>query len=274
VSGEFNDTPIEDVSQKEQPSPNAETEVKDETQPKQDEQDTKGEQAQKEEALTLEKVQKMIADATTEAVAQAKDAGRRELQSQQDKNKAEMARAERRAKSAEAALKATQKTLEELDPDAASKVEIARYKAQEQEQSLTEQQEETIKAQQAFHQQFQNNLTQFVTSLGIDPKNEKIDWAEDAKNYLEAQQRVLKSVADIQSETLKGYKDLEKRLKDSDKKKAEEEKKEINSVDTATSAAEIARMSDNDFYKKFGSGELPYTKENKERADKIAKSRQ
>lgn len=273
--GEQTTVQDEDVSQKEQASTNAETEENTE-EPKQDD-GQEAAQTQKAEALSneqLEVVRRLIADSTSDAVEKAKDVGRRELQSQQDKNKAEAARLERRAKAAEAALKATQRTLEELDPDAASKAELARYKAQEQELSLTEQQEEALKTQQEFHQQFQNNLTQFITSLGIDPKNEKIDWAEDAKNYLEAQQRVLKSVADIQSESLKEYKNLEKRLKEDEKEKAEESKREANSVETTTSQGDVARMSDADFYKKFANGELPMNKTNKTRAEKILNSRE
>lgn len=273
--GEQTTVQDEDVSQKEQASTNAETEENAE-ESKQDggQEDA---QTQKAEALSneqLEVVRRLIADSTSDAVEKAKDVGRRELQSQQDKNKAEAARLERRAKAAEAALKATQRTLEELDPDAASKAELARYKAQEQELSLTEQQEEALKTQQEFHQQFQNNLTQFITSLGIDPEDEKIDWAVDAKNYLEAQQRVLKSVADIQSESLKEYKNLEKRLKEDEKKKAEESKREANSVETTTSQGDVARMSDADFYKKFANGELPMNKTNKTRAEKILNSRE
>jgi hypothetical protein len=78
---------------------------------------------------------------------------------------------------------------------------------------------------------------------------------------------------EIQKESLKGMKDLEKRLKDEDKKKADEEKKEANSVETTTSQGEVARMSDGDFYKKFAAGDLPMTKANKERAEKILNSR-
>lgn len=273
--GEQTTVQDEDVSQKEQASTNAETEENTEESKQDDGQEAA--QTQKAEALSneqLEVVRRLIAESTSDAVEKAKDVGRRELQSQQDRNKAEAARLERRAKAAEAALKATQRTLEELDPDAASKAELARYKAQEQELSLTEQQEEALKTQQEFHQQFQNNLTQFITSLGIDPKNEKIDWAEDAKNYLEAQQRVLKSVADIQSESLKEYKNLEKRLKEDEKKKAEESKREANSVETTTSQGDVARMSDADFYKKFANGELPMNKTNKTRAEKILNSRE
>lgn len=273
--GEQTTVQDEDVSQKEQASTNAETEENTEESKQDDGQEAA--QTQKAEALSneqLEVVRRLIADSTSDAVEKAKDVGRRELQSQQDKNKAEAARLERRAKAAEAALKATQRTLEELDPDAASKAELARYKAQEQELSLTEQQEEALKTQQEFHQQFQNNLTQFIMSLGIDPKNEKIDWAEDAKNYLEAQQRVLKSVADIQSESLKEYKNLEKRLKEDEKEKAEESKREANSVETTTSQGDVARMSDADFYKKFANGELPMNKTNKTRAEKILNSRE
>src|SRR3972149_1156028 len=225
--------------------------------------------AQTAQALTEDKVRQMIADATAKAVQEAKDLGRRELQSQQDKNRAEVSRAERRAKLAESTLKATQDSLTQLDPDAAKDVELARLRAREQGLSGLEQEEAEAKAQQEFHQQFVEGLNQFITGLGVDPKDPRIDWAADAQNYLEAQRRVLTSVSTVQKEKVQTIQSgLEKRLADLEKKTKVETNVEANSVSTTTSGG-VVSIADKDFLAKFGNGDLPMSKENVDRYNKI-----
>ena len=224
------------------------------------------------EPLTEAKVQQMIADATAKAVEAAKEVGRRELQSQQDRNRAEVARAERRARLAETTLQATQESLNRLDPDAAKDVELARLRAREQGQVVMEQEDVAGKAQQEFHQQFVEGLNQFITGLGVDPKDPRIDWGTNAPNYLEAQKRVLNSVSTIQKEKLQTIQSgLEKRLADLEKKAKGEADIEANSVDT-TNPSGVVAGSDKDFLAKFGAGDLPMSKENIARYEKITKS--
>jgi len=215
-------------------------------------------------ALTEERVQQLIAEATMKAVGQAKEAGRRELQGQQDRNRAEVESANRRAKFAEDTLKTTRTRLSESDPDTAKEMELEEYRAREKGRQTQEQVEAQQRQQVEFHSQFQSNLTQFITSLGVDPKDGRIDWGDDAPNYLEAQRRVLESATKIQKENIQTEKEgLEKRLKDLEAKVNEE----ANSVETTSGG--VVAGSDTEFIKKFASGELPYTKGNKARYEKI-----
>ncbi len=217
-------------------------------------------------ALTEEKVRQMIAEATAKAVVEAKEIGKRELQAAQDRNKAEMAKEQRRAQIAESALGAARTQI--TDPDIANQLELAALRAKEQGRMTLEQEEAMVRQQQEFHQQFQGNLTQFITGLGVDPKDNRIDWATDAPNYLDAQRRVLESVSKIQKENIQAMQSgMEKRLKDLESK-VSQVNVEANSVETTTSAGVVAG-SDAEFIKKFGAGDLPMTKANVDRYNKI-----
>ena len=122
--------------------------------------------------------------------------------------------------------------------------------------------------QAEFHQGFIARLNQFVTDLGIDPTDKRIDWAANAKNYLDAMERVQRSAAKIQKEnTQAAQSGLEERLKTLEAKiKAQET--EVNSVETSTPSGVVA-SSDANFLKEFGAGNLPMSKENIARYDKI-----
>ena len=233
------------------------------------------------EPLTAEKVQQMIAEATAKAVQDAKDIGRRELQSQQDKNRAENAKILQRARLAESTLRATRDSLTKLDPDAAKDVELAALRAREQGMTEAERDEAAAKAQEEFHQSFVGTLTSFVKSLGVDPKDPRIDWAADASNYLVAQQRVLDSVSKIQTDKVQSIQsDFDKRLKALETKgktentESPDKLKEANSVNTNTSGGGVITQSDKEFMAKLGDGTLPMTAENTARYNKILKSSQ
>ena len=104
--------------------------------------------------LTKELVAQMIAEATAQAITSARELGRRELQSQQDRNRAETARLEHRARLAETAFDAAQTRVRATNPDAADDLELAGLRAREQSR-LTIEQEEALHEQQAeFHQGF------------------------------------------------------------------------------------------------------------------------
>lgn len=217
------------------------------------------------------KVQQMVADATAKAIAEAKEIGRKELQSQQDRNAAEAARVERRAKVAEGTLGGVRQRLQELDPDVAKDLELSELKAEREGRATFDQEEAARQAQAAFHEQFFSGLNQFIVNAGVDPKDERIDWANDAPDYLTAQRRVLDSIAKIQKGNEQTMKEgFEKRLKDLETKVAGGEE-EANSVNTAASQGAIAG-SDAEFIKKFASAELPMTKANVDRYDKITSS--
>ena len=258
--------PVEPVSTTEQASAPVATTAPVETKP-----------VEPAKSVTLDeaKLQQMIVEAAEKAAikaaTEAKEIGKRELQSAQDRNKAELQKAQRRAQLAESTLGAARKRVEQLDPEIAKELELVSYREKDKGLTVAEQEESAIRAQQEFHQRFQDGLTQFIKTSGIDPTDKRIDWATDAPNYLEAQTRVLNSVSKIQQENAQTIQaGLEKRLKDMEAKLSKVNV-EANSVSTATSQGVVAG-SDEEFVKKFASGDLPTTKENVARLKKIQAS--
>ncbi len=220
------------------------------------------------QALTEEKVQQMIVDATNKAVTEARELGKRELQSAQDRNKAELARAERRTSVAEDSLSAAQTHLQGLDSDAAKEVELATLRAREQGR-LSQDQEEGIRQQQEVDgKALQESLHAHLKSLDIDPADSRIDWASDSSNYVQGRARFDESVSKIVKENqLNVQSGLEKRLNDLESKVGRVNV-EANSVETTTSTGVVAG-SDAEFIKKFGASELPINKANVDRYNKI-----
>lgn len=219
-------------------------------------------------ALTEERVQQMIAEATALAVSEARELGRRELQSAQDRNRAELGRANQRTRIAEGVLGTARMRIQTLDPDVAKEMELAELRAKEQGRTTMEQEELAVRQQSDFHQGFIDRQYQFITDLGIDPKDKRIDWAGDAQNYLEAMERIQRSAVKIQKEIVQTLRTgLEARLKKLEVK----ENEEANSVNTAASPGAVAG-SDAEFMKRFGSGDIEMSKESTARYNKIVKS--
>jgi hypothetical protein len=210
----------------------------------------------------------MIEEAMKQALSTGKELGRRELQSAQDRNKAALKRAERKAQLAEQRLRAARQQVESVDPDLAEKLELAERRAQEQSLLTFEQEEEAERIRQEFDQQFRDRLSQFIEKLGVDPKDERIDWDSPFQDYLELQGRILDTVGEIQKENVqKMQESLEKRLRELEAK-VNQVTTEANSVSTAGTGTAPAG-SDAEFIKKFGNGELPLTQENIERYNRI-----
>lgn len=187
-----------------------------------------------------EKMTAMIQAEVAKAVAKETELARREIQSVKDKSKAEVESALRRVRLAESTAEATRRSLQSLDPDTAEKVELAGYRAKEQGRQSLEREDVARRQQEEFHQQFHSNLTQFITGLGVDPADQRIDWAGDATNagnYLEAQRRVLDSVSKIQKENVKVTEsNLDKKIKEAEARIAKKlGYDEVNSVSTAAS---------------------------------------
>jgi len=215
-----------------------------------------------------EKLAELIQQKVATEIAKATEASRREIQSVKDKARAEVESALRRAHAAEYTMGATRTQLQSLDPDVAKEMELTEFRVKEQNRAIAEQEEQSRRVQTEHHQQFFTGLANYITGLGIDIQDQRIDWAQNASNYYEAQNRVLDSVAKIQkgnTQTTQGG--LEKRLKDLEAKLAQAGI-EANSVDTTTSPG-VVTSSDTEFVKKFGSGDLPMTKENVDRYNKI-----
>jgi hypothetical protein len=218
-------------------------------------------------------VQKAVSTATTEAVKVAKDTGRRDLQSQQDRNKAALSKLQRENESTRASLQVARQRLQVTDPEAFREVENTELRIREQQRAQEEQQEQMSAQQKEFHEQFRSRQEKFITGLGLDPKDPDIDWADDAyPNYLEAMSRTLDSVGKKQvAKTQATTSSMEKRLKELEAKVAGANI-EANSV-TASASSGAPTSADSDFLKKFASGDLPLSKENLKRYDAIQSSR-
>jgi len=220
------------------------------------------------EPLTAEKVQEMIEAATIKAVAEAKELGKKELQSAQDRNKAELARARRRAEEAENTLGAARTHIQGIDPEIAKDVELLELRARERSRTTSEHEETTSRQQETQAKAIQDALAAHLETLGIDRKDERLDWADDATDYASGRARFDASVAKIILEEKKTTESsFEKRLKELEAKVAGDST-EANSVETTTPIGVVAG-SDKDFVKKFANYELPATKGNVERYNKI-----
>jgi len=228
--------------------------------------------AEKQE-LTEERVQQMIAEATERAVEEAKNAGRRELQSQQDRNKAELTRANKRAEIAERRAKVYEGSFSDLDEDTRDRLERQRlagenefYRTREQEEAALRQQEETARV-------MEKSLRDEVTALGIDPTDKRLDYAPDATSYFEGRKRFSDSVARVvkaEKENLeKGV--LQKAEEQSKRLEADFRKKYgLDSQDTTTQTG-VVNQSDADFMTAYGAGDLPVNAANQKRYEGIQK---
>lgn len=223
------------------------------------------------EPLTAEAVQKMIADATAKALTEAKDLGRRELQSQQDKNRAEVDRLTRRAQLAEGTLGATREQAKTLAPEVATTMELAALRAQEFQRAQIEQQDSQRQQQEAYGKTLQDGLVNHLKSLGIDEKDPRIDWAVDAQDYVTGRGRFDTSVAKIvKEENGKMQSGLEKRLADIEAS-IKKTNVDVNSV-PAGAPPLAAAGSDAEFMKNFANGVIPTNKVNVDRYQKILNS--
>lgn len=177
------------------------------------------------------KIAEVVKRQVAEEIAKQSEVARREIQSVKDKARAEVEAAHRRARMAEVTSNAATTRLREVDPSAVSQVELEQYKAVDAERARLEAEEQAKQTQREFHDQFHSSLVEIVADLGIDAADTRIDWAEDAANYLEAQRRVLKSAAKLKKETDKS---VEQRVKEEVAKARRE--LGLDSVDTTTSS--------------------------------------
>jgi len=238
---------------------------------------TTGETTQKVETPEISAEQKMATLIQTEvakAIALEMEKSKRELQSVKDKARAEVESAQRRARLAETTLGTARTKIGEQDPELAKELELQELRAREQGRMTLEQEEQLRQQQTAFAQKLNASLIAHLESLGIDPKDSRIDWASDATEYVQGRSRFDASVAKIigaDKQTMQTEKSsLEKRLSDLEAK-VNQVSVEANSVNTTTSQGVVAG-SDAEFIKKFGSGELPMNKENVGRYNKLVKS--
>lgn len=210
--------------------------------------------------LTEERIKQIVTEATTAATEVAK----REIQSVKDKARQEVEDAQARVGFAEDALVNLGK---DTDPEA---VELARLRASDAQHrrmgAVTQQRQQA----EVFDRSFQENINQFITQMGVDPNDKRIDWGTDAKDYLSKQQRILTSVGSIQQENLtKAQRTLEDSITQQVKDAEVRIRKDAGLDTEETGVSPGISGTDADFIDKFGKGELPYTKENVDRANKI-----
>ncbi len=196
----------------------------------------------------------------------------RRFQSDKDKSIAEVRRESGRAiAAARREAEAVYGQLSAVDPQAA---ELARLRSRDVGYREQETEESRRKQQDDFDNLFVGSMAESLQAMEIDPKDTRIDWAEDAKNkgdYVERQKRILKSAAVINQENRKTFLETEKR-KMADEITAKVKKDlGVDSVDTSAPSGS-ANTDDKEFLRRFGSGELPLNKENKARYDKIQNS--
>jgi hypothetical protein len=225
-----------------------------------------------EEVRLTELIAKEVAKATEVHRTELLEASRkaqREIQSAKDRATAEVASAQRRARIAEATLTATQGKLKEVDPESMTSIELARVRAELEARTQMDGEEVTQRQQEEFRRQFKTSLEEVVVDLGVDVKDSRIDWAEDSTNYLEAQKRVLKSVGKIRKEQDNQVlqKEVERRSKEAEMKLRKS--LGLDTVDVANPQGVPGVSSDDDFLRKLGNYELPMTKENLARYQKI-----
>ncbi len=132
------------------------------------------------EELLQKKIEEAVSKAVTTAVATETEKAKRELQSTKDKAKAEVESAQRRARMAEGIQTATRSQIQTLEPEVAKDFELAQLRAESQGRTTFEQEEQTRRQQEAYGKSLNDSLHAHLRGLGIEPNDERIDWAEDA----------------------------------------------------------------------------------------------
>ena len=211
----------------------------------------KAEQQATQQPLSEERVQQLIAEATQMAIDQAKDLGRRELQSQQDRNRAELLRAERRAQQAEARLNAYDGSVVNLDDESKTAIEQARLRGDNKYYQDLMKEEETRKQQETYANQLTQSLKEEATSLGIDPNDNRIDYALDESDYFKGRQRFTGSLSKI----VKGNQDVaSKQMQDAFKTMEANLRKELGLDVVPLSSGAAVDTSEATFIKEYNDG--------------------
>lgn len=230
-------------------------------------QDDKG--VQTEEASTAEQTsteetqtQPSIEEQIAKAMGEQSEIITRKIQSASDKAVARIGR------EADSTARITEDAMAALDATTGEEPEVAKPKRQDQYRSQLDQRRQQEAAVKKTVDAFESNIRQHITDLGIDPEDKNIDWGDsDNLSLTDRQGKILASVGKIQKENAKLVKDeAEQKFKDLEAGLRKD--LGLDKVDITTSAG-VASGSDADFMGKFGSGELPVTKANTERYEKI-----
>ena len=192
--------------------------------------------------LTRGEAEQLIA----EQLGAAKEAGRREMQGIKDR---EVGEAQRRARFAEDSLARIRGRYADLDPEARQALEAEEMRGQlgyyQSREAQTVQRDQMMATVNAF----EGNISQFITDVGIDPNDKRIDWGDrNSMNLTQRQDTILKSVAKIQKENTKAS---EGKVSQTIKEEIAKARKELglDTVDTSTPAApgeDLSKLSSTD----------------------------
>ena len=172
-------------------------------------------------------------------------------QSVADKSRYEVEQALKRATTAEQTLLHMKGSLKDVDPDTLKDLELAELRARvgisqgmEQEASIRQQQTD-------FDQKFHTGVKTHIAELGIDPNDKRLDWADDAKDYLEKRQRIDGSIRKVIKENTEKEKEgLSRQMKEMEAKLRQE--LGLDSVDTSNPVAprkDIGKMTPSELIK-------------------------
>lgn len=229
--------------------------------------ETEQKETTEEEAFTdaqKKQMQTLIDEATTKAVTEAEAMGARKLQSAQDRNKADLDRADRRTSAAERIAADTGASLTGLEPDQRDKIELARLRAKDQEtQRLAQEDSYRLQMEETYKSSI-DDLKQHITDLGYDPNDKRLNWGNYGEPLLPLQKRIFTQIKEIHGE---GTKSIAEQVKEAIAKERKEQG--LDSVDT-TSGGGGGSGSDADFKKGVGDGSIDITtKANYGRAKKL-----
>lgn len=217
---------------------------------------------QTQEAISDEKIQQLVAEKVEGELYRLK-------QSLKDTAKREVLEAQRRATLAEGTSAKIKSRLSSYDPDSGQDLNQALEQA-ENESKLDyyqkwEEEQKQRQAQEAYNQSLNESLEKHLEALGIPRDDKRIDWANDAPDFLTGRNKFDASVARI----LKENQVVEKKAMD-DKLKEIESKLRIDlgleSHEPFTSAG--VDTSEASFMEKYNAGELDSLADHK-RAKKI-----
>ena len=115
-----------------------------------------------------------------------------------------------------------------------------------------------------------------VTGMGVDVNDPNIDWGKGEKTSLDATKKILASAAEIAKKNVPDIAKLKEEWKEEVLKEMRSRQDDINAnerreegVDSVVTGATGGSVSDADFVKKWGNYEIPMTKENLDRYNKI-----
>lgn len=147
--------------------------------------------------LTEEVLTQRVNDAVAVAVAQLTETAKREIQSIKDKSKLEVAQASKKAKISDQTLTHIKGALKDADPETLKELELAELRSRVAGYQGGEQDEFVQQKAAEFDSKFQSSVTHHLNELGIDPSDKRIDWGEDASDYLEKRARIDASIRTI-----------------------------------------------------------------------------